>query len=158
MIGGKLDCKTVKPYFCRSSYSKIDDTIDSNAAGAEELINMATDKEGAKNEDVVDEADKTAFKSPGKVRLKEGLIEKEKDASKVDLNATRVGENTVDASVIEASQKAESARSAAIFDIFENAKVLNRGYDHLPGLTVSCTAGSTAIKLNLLVILGQRGL
>ena len=82
------------------------------------------------------------------MQLKKGLLEKEA-TEEVEC---KEADNAVDASVIEASQNVETARSAVLHDMFENVKALNRGYDHLPGLTVGCISGDTERNLNFSLI------
>ena len=43
----------------------------------------------------------------------------------------------VEKSIIEATQLVDIRRPESIFELFDRAKVLNRGYDRLPCLTVS---------------------
>ena len=107
-----------------------------DAVEAEKLLDTVAEEEATATA-----TGEAVFKSPNKVWLKAGVVKKSvagnkkpkndaKDVSKIDAS--------INASFIESSQKkAGEERVTAMHNFFENIKVLNRGYDELPGLTVS---------------------
>ena len=88
--------------------SVIDDTVDETVAN-EEILRKATQKEEESIQQVGQESSER----------------KEEDQS------------IVESSIIEATPQLKCKRPESIYTMFDRARILNTGYDHLPGLTVS---------------------